>query len=82
LEGEVREQAVVAERDAHACRKGEKEKQSHLEEIEAVLPDVERNGRAGDEEGSDEEDAVRDSNFTENFFHVADRVRPSWRPLG
>ena len=77
LEGEVREQAVVAERDAHACGKGEEEKQSYLEEIEAVLPDVERNGRAGDEEGSDEEDAVGDSNFAEDIFHVADKVQPN-----
>jgi hypothetical protein len=82
LEGKVREQAMVAKRDAHACGKGEEKKQSHLKEIQAVLPDIERNGRAGDEEGSDEEDAVRDSNFAEDIFHVADRAQPNWRPLG
>ena len=79
LEGKVREQAVVAERDAHACGKSEEEKQSHLEEIEAVLPDIKRNGRAGDEECSNEEDAVCDSNFAENIFHEADVTRPKWK---
>jgi hypothetical protein len=73
----VGEQAVVAERDAHACRKGEEEKQCHLKEIQAVLPDVEWNGCAGDEEGSEEEDGVRDSNFAENIFHEADMARPN-----
>jgi hypothetical protein len=70
---------VVAERDAHACGKSEEEKQSHLKEIEAVLPDVERNGCAGDEECSNKEDAVRDANFAENIFHEADVTRPKWK---
>jgi hypothetical protein len=48
-----------------------------LEEIEAVLPDVEWNGCAGDQKGSDEEDAVGDSNFAEDIFHLADRARPN-----
>jgi hypothetical protein len=68
---------MVAERDAHACGESEEEKQGHLEEIEAVLPDVEWNGCAGDQKGSDEEDAVGDSNFAEDIFHLADRARPN-----
>jgi hypothetical protein len=56
---------VVAERDAHACGKREEEKQRHLKKIKAVLPDVERNGCAGDEKCPDEEDAVGDSNVAE-----------------
>ena len=63
LEGEVREEAVVAERDAHTSGKREEEKQRHLEEIKAVLPDIKGNGCAGDEKCPDEEQAVGDSNF-------------------
>jgi hypothetical protein len=48
-----------------------------LEKIEAVLPDIERNGRAGDKESSDEEDAVRDSNFAEDIFHETDMGQPN-----
>ena len=60
---------MVAKRDAHARRKNEEEKESDLEEIQAVLPNIKRNSCASDDESSDEEDAVSDSNFAEDFFH-------------
>jgi hypothetical protein len=42
------------------------------------LPNIKRNGRAGDEKGSKEEDAVRDSNFAENIFHEGVKAQPNW----
>ena len=63
FEREVRKKAMIAERDAHACGDGKKKKECELKKADAILPDVIWHGRAGHEEGSDQEDAVSDPDF-------------------
>jgi hypothetical protein len=53
-----------------------------LEEIQSVFPNIIRNSRASDEESSDEEDAVGDSNFAEDFFHYQELGEAKVRPRG
>ena len=54
---------MVAERNTHARGEGKKKKEGELKKIQTILPDVIWHGRAGHEEGSDQEDAVGDPDF-------------------
>jgi hypothetical protein len=74
LERKMGKKAVVAERDTHAGRKCEEKKQRGLKEVDAILPDVEWDGRAGDGERPNQEDAVCNADFAQKFIHE-DRLR-------
>ncbi|MFN9944182.1 MAG: hypothetical protein ACK56I_32405, partial [bacterium] len=47
LEGKVREEAVVAERDAQAGRDVEEEEKRELEPVQTVVPEVKWHGSDG-----------------------------------
>lgn len=74
LKRKVGKKAMVAERDAHAGRKREEKKQRGLKEVDAILPDVEWHGRAGDGERPNQKDAVCNADFAQKFIHE-DRLR-------
>jgi len=63
IKREVREQTVVAQRDAHCGRDREEEEQANLEGINTEVPDVSRNGDDRRQECSDEERAVDPMDF-------------------
>lgn len=64
FEGEVGEEAVVAEGDAQTCQDEHSEKEANLKPVESELPDVEGDG--GDSESVD--DSEENTRFPVNAF--------------
>ncbi len=59
LEGEMREEPVIAERDAKPGKREHHAEQGDLEPVEAVVPDV-KGGRGDGQEQRPDEEAARD----------------------
>ena len=78
LESEMREEPMVAEGDAHCGGNREEPKQRDLEEIQSVVPDVERHGGASEREGADEEHAVDEADFAQDFCHSECLEKIGW----
>ena len=69
LKGEMRKQAVVAKCDAHRGRNREVEEKTDLETTQSVVPYIKRHRCKGDNKGTNEEEGVRYSDFTEKLIH-------------
>jgi hypothetical protein len=59
VEGQVREQAVISERDAKPARREHDEKQHDLKPIDAGIPEIDRDRGESEEQGADQERAGR-----------------------
>ena len=69
LKGEMGKQAMVAQRDAHRGRNREVEEKTDLETTQSVVPYIKRHRCKGDNKGTNEEEGVRYSDFTEKLIH-------------
>ena len=58
LKRHVRKQPMISERDAQAGRDHKKQKHRDLKRIHSVVPEIKRNGGAGDQKGTNQEGAV------------------------
>jgi hypothetical protein len=60
---------MVAQRDAHRGRNRKVKEKTDLETTQSVVPYIEWHRREGDNKGPNEEEGVRDSDFTEKLIH-------------
>jgi hypothetical protein len=69
LKGEMGKEAMVAQRDAHRGRNRKVEKKTDLETTQPVMPYIEWHRCKSDNKGTNEEEGVRNSDFTEKLIH-------------